>query len=787
MSQQYQVLARKYRPKNFHELVGQSHVSKALINAIDHNRLHHAYLFTGTRGVGKTTIARILSKCLNCETGVTSTPCGVCSSCVAIDQGRYIDLIEIDAASRTKVEDTRELIDNVAYAPTQGRYKVYLIDEVHMLSTHSFNALLKTLEEPPAHVKFLLATTDPQKLPITIISRCLQFVLRPLPQQAISEHLANLLTLEGVNYTQPALWQLANAAKGSLRDALSLTDQAIAFGEGTLTDETVNDMLGLIDSADLVSLLLDIYQGNTEAVSAHIEQMRAQMVDAGSMFDGLAELLHQIAMLQLLPNVALNVNDKQANQIKRLASIIGPDVLQLYYQIVIQGREQIKLANTPLQALEMCLLRLLAFRPLAINEVPMPTAMPTQAQPDNTVSIPQPQSDLQPQSENSSSEIEPQSGLRNDNESEMGTELQSVNEPESEAENFNLQDDVIEDTDLIETVEDSNQPNTLTFDQQPAESTIEHNDSVIEDSDNGFDNALPDLTSDVQIDPETEMPNQKEISTPSQADSERQSITVQGTNVHPDTIIEAEVNTIQGKDSIKTENNNSDSHSNFELNTLFETKSGLKSPVSHNKADTIPSEDAKSSGIISEQQSSIKLNETNVNQDQSISTSTLNHPAENEKISKFSAEDPRSLLKCAPVELIGEWTPEKWDYWLQTARESGTLAYDQLAMARQGVMTGQISGKSVFKVAFDTKNMHSIFNHLANHLGDQFGAEVSIEVDTLLASNYEDLLPQNRQKLREVKAKDSAKELIIQSPVMQRLIHDSKGEITHLRLLDDTE
>ena len=327
----------------------------------------------------------------------------------------------------------------------------------------------------------------------------------------------------------------------------------------------------------------------------------------------------------------------------------------------------------------------------------------------------------------------------------------------------------------------------MTFDQQPAESTIEHNDSVIEDSDNGFDNALPDLTSDVQIDPETEMPNQKEISTPSQADSERQSITVQGTNVHPDTIIEAEVNTIQGKDSIKTENNNSDSHSNFELNTLFETKSGLKSSVSHGKADTIPSEDAKSSGIISEQQASIELNETNVNQDQSISTSTLNHPAENEKISKFSAEDPRSLLKCAPVELIGEWTPEKWDYWLQTARESGTLAYDQLAMARQGVMTGQISGKSVFKVAFDTKNMHSIFNHLANHLGDQFGAEVSIEVDTLLASNYEDLLPQNRQKLREVKAKDSAKELIIQSPVMQRLIHDSKGEITHLRLLDDTE
>ncbi|MGP4951972.1 DNA polymerase III subunit gamma/tau, partial [Psychrobacter sp. T6-1] len=372
MSQQYQVLARKYRPKNFHELIGQTHVSQALINAIDYNRLHHAYLFTGTRGVGKTTIARILSKCLNCDTGITSTPCGVCDNCVAIDQGRFIDLIEIDAASRTKVEDTRELLDNVPYAPSQGRYKVYLIDEVHMLSTHSFNALLKTLEEPPEHVKFLLATTDPQKLPITIISRCLQFVLRPLPQTLLSEHLANVLTQEQVSYTQPALWQLASAAKGSVRDALSLTDQAIAFGQGGLDDATVNAMLGLIDAADLVRLIIDIYNHNKSAVAAHIEQMRAQMVDATSMFDGLTELLHQLALTQLLPEVALNVNEAQAQDINALAGHISPDVLQLYYEIVVQAREGIKLASTPMQALEMCILRLLAFRPLPVDHILAP-------------------------------------------------------------------------------------------------------------------------------------------------------------------------------------------------------------------------------------------------------------------------------------------------------------------------------------------------------------------------------------------------------------------------------
>lgn len=367
----YQVLARKYRPKSFHELLGQDHVSKALINAIHNQRLHHAYLFTGTRGVGKTTIARILAKCLNCETGVTSEPCGVCGVCQSIDSGRFIDLIEIDAASRTKVEDTRELLDNVPYAPTQGRYKVYLIDEVHMLSTHSFNALLKTLEEPPAHVKFLLATTDPQKLPITIISRCLQFVLRPLPQVALAEYLGTILNKEQISYEPDALWQLSSSAKGSVRDALSLTDQAIAFGNGNVTDEVIRQMLGLIDQADVIAILANIYEQNTQQLTQSIQLLREQVVDAKAVFDRLAETLHQLAILQALPNFDLQINRQQSEQLQQLAQQLPAELLQLYYDIVVKSRENLALANTPMQALEMCLLRLMAFKPLHRNQIPL--------------------------------------------------------------------------------------------------------------------------------------------------------------------------------------------------------------------------------------------------------------------------------------------------------------------------------------------------------------------------------------------------------------------------------
>lgn len=365
----YQVLARKYRPRNFIELVGQNHVSRALTSALERGRLHHAYLFTGTRGVGKTTIARILAKCLNCETGITSTPCEVCATCKAVNEGRFIDLIEIDAASRTKVEDTRELLDNVPYAPTQGRFKVYLIDEVHMLSTHSFNALLKTLEEPPEHVKFLFATTDPQKLPITVISRCLQFTLRPLAVDEITSHLTTILDKEQIEADKDAIWQIAESAQGSLRDALSLTDQAIAYGQGAVHHQDVKEMLGLIDRTIIYDLILAIHQNQTARVSQLLMQFRQQALDVSLVLDQLISTLHELALLQYLPELSLKYSEEINQKILKLAKIVSAQDLQLYYQIACKGRSELQLSVTQEQGFEMCVLRLLAFRPLSIDEV----------------------------------------------------------------------------------------------------------------------------------------------------------------------------------------------------------------------------------------------------------------------------------------------------------------------------------------------------------------------------------------------------------------------------------
>ncbi|PRD34691.1 UNVERIFIED_CONTAM: dnaX [Trichonephila clavipes] len=374
----YQVLARKYRPRNFNELVGQNHVSRALTSALERGRLHHAYLFTGTRGVGKTTIARILAKCLNCETGVTSTPCEVCATCRAVNEGRFIDLIEIDAASRTKVEDTRELLDNVPYAPTQGRFKVYLIDEVHMLSTHSFNALLKTLEEPPEHVKFLFATTDPQKLPITVISRCLQFTLRPLAVDEITTHLTTILDKESINADRDAIWQIAESAQGSLRDALSLTDQAIAYGQGAVHHQDVKEMLGLIDRTIIYDLILAIHQNQQARVSQLLLQFRQQALDVSLVLDQLVSTLHELALLQYLPDLALKYSEEINRKILQLSKLISAQDLQLYYQIACKGRSDIQLAVTQEQGFEMIVLRLLAFRPMQLNEVTITTTSATQ-------------------------------------------------------------------------------------------------------------------------------------------------------------------------------------------------------------------------------------------------------------------------------------------------------------------------------------------------------------------------------------------------------------------------
>lgn len=365
----YQVLARKWRPRSFREMVGQTHVLKALINALDSQRLHHAYLFTGTRGVGKTTIARIIAKCLNCETGISSTPCGVCSVCKEIDEGRFVDLIEVDAASRTKVEDTRELLDNVQYSPSRGRFKVYLIDEVHMLSSHSFNALLKTLEEPPPHVKFLLATTDPQKLPVTILSRCLQFSLKNMPPERVVEHLSHVLTAENIPFEEDALWQLGRAADGSMRDAMSLTDQAISFGEGKVLAADVRAMLGTLDHGQVYGVLHALLEGDARGVIEAVRHLAEQGPDWNGVLAEILNVLHRVAIAQALPD-AVDNGQGDRDRVLALAQALPAEDVQFYYQMGLIGRRDLPLAPDPRSGFEMVLLRMLAFRPADSGDAP---------------------------------------------------------------------------------------------------------------------------------------------------------------------------------------------------------------------------------------------------------------------------------------------------------------------------------------------------------------------------------------------------------------------------------
>ncbi len=358
----YQVLARKWRPKKFSELVGQEHVVRALSNALDSGRMHHAFLFTGTRGVGKTTIARIFAKSLNCEKGQSSNPCGECAACVDIDAGRFIDLLEIDAASRTKVDDTRELLDNVIYAPTRGRCKVYLIDEVHMLSGHSFNALLKTLEEPPPHVKFLLATTDPQKLPVTVLSRCLKFNLKRLLPEQISGQMRRILDAEQIAYEAEALNELARGADGSLRDGLSLLDQAIAYGAGAVHANEVRAMLGTIERGQVHALIEHVHAGDGAALMAEVDRLAEFSPDFAQVLDEIAGALHRVQLKQLVRDYAAAEESDEAG-VAALASSLSPEATQLYYQLAIVGRRDLPLAPTARAGFEMTLLRMLAFRP----------------------------------------------------------------------------------------------------------------------------------------------------------------------------------------------------------------------------------------------------------------------------------------------------------------------------------------------------------------------------------------------------------------------------------------
>ena len=358
----YQVLARKWRPRTFDSLIGQEHVVKALRHALDEKRLHHAYLFSGTRGVGKTTLARILAKSLNCETGISSRPCGKCSACIEIDAGRFVDLIEVDAATNTKVDEMRQLLENSVYAPTRGRFKVYVIDEVHMLSTSAFNAMLKTLEEPPEHVKFILATTDPQKIPVTVLSRCLQFNLKQMLPSAIAAHLENILNEEKCAAEKPALELIADCAQGSMRDALSLLDQAIAHGGGKVTEEAVRAMLGVIADTYLYAILEAVAAGDSRRALEVAEDMRSRSIAFDSALQDLGALLHRIALAHVAPN-AVEASGKTQERLLALAKTLDPEEVQLYYQIVVHGRQDLPFAPDEFSGFTMTLLRMLAFTP----------------------------------------------------------------------------------------------------------------------------------------------------------------------------------------------------------------------------------------------------------------------------------------------------------------------------------------------------------------------------------------------------------------------------------------
>ena len=385
----YQVLARKWRPKSFETLIGQEHVVRALTNALEQQRLHHAYLLTGTRGVGKTTIARILAKSLNCETGITAHPCGVCSVCVDIDKGRFIDLIEVDAASNTQVDNMRDLLDNAQYAPTAGRFKVYIIDEVHMLSRSSFNAMLKTLEEPPAHIKFILATTDPQKMPVTVLSRCLQFNLRQMASTSITEHCQTILKAENIPFEVPALQLIAKAASGSMRDALSLLDQAIAYGSQSVQEKEVRAMLGTIDQSYLIELLKALIQKDGEALMSQAKAMSERSIAFDAALGDLANLLQQVAMTQVVPNsIALDLPERPA--LLELAQQLSPEKVQLYYQIALLGRRDIGLAPDEYAGFTMSLLRMLAFNQSDTASPAIKASNPASNQTSNAAPTPAP-------------------------------------------------------------------------------------------------------------------------------------------------------------------------------------------------------------------------------------------------------------------------------------------------------------------------------------------------------------------------------------------------------------
>lgn len=431
ISMSYLVLARKWRPNTFSTVVGQEHVLKALVNGLDQDRLHHAFLFSGTRGVGKTTLARIFAKSLNCEQGVSSTPCGECQSCQEVDAGRFVDLIEVDAASRTKVDDTRELLDNVQYAPSRGRYKVYLIDEVHMLSTSSFNALLKTLEEPPPHVKFLFATTDPQKLPVTILSRCLQFNLRRLDITQISGHLANILQSEHIEFEPAALENIAKAADGSMRDALSLLDQAISHGSGSVKQSDIHDMLGTVSQQQLYNLVQSLISQDGQTAIQQSQAFSTQGRDFIQILNDLLNLFQRIATLQLVPNMEA-LESEDIEMLRTFSQQLSPEITQLFYQIAMHGKRDLPYAADPKSGFEMTLLRMMHFQPAtaALQPEPVQPATVNEANNIDTKAASQPTVEKKvnaPRAKPSSPVIERSAKPKNHNDTDANSSMVSLN------------------------------------------------------------------------------------------------------------------------------------------------------------------------------------------------------------------------------------------------------------------------------------------------------------------------------------------------------------------------
>jgi DNA polymerase III subunit gamma/tau len=741
----YQVLARKYRPRNFNELVGQNHVSRALTSALDRGRLHHAYLFTGTRGVGKTTIARILAKCLNCETGVTSTPCEVCATCKAVNEGRFIDLIEIDAASRTKVEDTRELLDNVPYAPTQGRFKVYLIDEVHMLSTHSFNALLKTLEEPPEHVKFLFATTDPQKLPITVISRCLQFTLRPLAVDEITHHLTDILNKEEIASEQDAIWQIAESAQGSLRDALSLTDQAIAYGQGAIHHQDVKEMLGLIDRTIIYDLILAIHQNQNARVSQLLLQFRQQALDVSLVLDQFISTLHELAMLQYLPDLSLKYSAEINQKIMQLSKIVSAQDLQLYYQIACKGRAELQLAVTQEQGFEMTVLRLLAFRPMQINEIVVSQA----EQPQNNQNIAQVAVSQQPH------QASVQAGIIQEAQIQQA-QIQQEPAHQQQAQQAPVEKNNEQQNAALNVIP---QPESYAPLAEVQQAQVEINSQrVVNDLDPAFDEIEELQTQQQSVDHEPSSDDYLDDF----AEEVQQSAVVEST-VHNNQNIEAQSPTVQEKIAVE----------NAEPSlTLF------GADLSQPKNSTSQSSSNKDVFFLAPE-----------NQDQNVEIdlvepihSQTDTPAQVSNIipeiepgSSGEQQTPQQILALKLQVLEGEWTVEKWEYWFRNSSLSPAVQ----ELAQHGLMTGDVNGQSIFQIS---QKYEKILNQAQHDLEAKLKQQWPNTLFTVQYGEVESTTPYMMQNERKLRAYDRANEMLEKEPLVKSLIEALDGKLENIQL-----